>query len=40
MNLDLRDSPQWLEADIKQGISNNEVESRRKRTGFNELVST
>ena len=32
--------PQWLEADIKQGISNTEVENRRKKTGFNELVST
>lgn len=31
--------PQWLEADISQGISNSEVEQRRKRTGWNELVS-
>ena len=29
----------WLEADIKQGISNSEVETRRKRYGFNEISS-
>ena len=29
---------QWLEADLKSGISNTDVETRRKRTGFNELV--
>lgn len=28
---------EWLEADIKQGISNNDVESRRKRFGYNEI---
>jgi magnesium-transporting ATPase (P-type) len=29
----------WLEADIRQGISNHDVESRRKRFGFNEISS-
>ena len=29
----------WLEADIKQGISNHDVESRRKRFGFNEITT-
>ncbi|KAL9101923.1 MAG: hypothetical protein Q9163_002861 [Psora crenata] len=29
----------WLEADIKEGISMHEVEARRKRTGFNELTT-
>jgi len=28
---------EWLEADIKQGISNSDVESRRKRFGYNEI---
>lgn len=28
---------EWLEADIRQGIANNDVESRRKRFGFNEI---
>lgn len=28
---------EWLEADIKQGISNSDVETRRKRFGFNEI---
>lgn len=27
----------WLEADIKQGLSNHDIESRRKRFGFNEI---
>jgi len=27
----------WLDADIKQGISNNDVETRRKRMGWNEI---
>lgn len=30
---------EWLEADIKQGISAHDVETRRKRFGWNELVS-
>lgn len=30
---------EWLEADIKQGISNSDVENRRKRFGWNELSS-
>jgi len=29
----------WLEADIRQGISNHDVESRRKKFGFNEISS-
>lgn len=29
----------WLEADIKQGISSHDVESRRKRFGFNEITT-
>lgn len=29
----------WLDADIRQGISNHDVESRRKRFGFNEISS-
>jgi len=27
----------WLDTDIKQGVSNSDVESRRKRFGFNEI---
>jgi len=30
---------EWLEADIKQGLTNAEVESRRKRFGFNEITT-
>jgi hypothetical protein len=30
---------EWLEADIKQGISNQDVENRRKRFGWNEIVT-
>ena len=30
---------EWLEADIKQGISNTQVEERRRRFGFNEISS-
>ena len=30
---------EWLEADIKQGISDSDVEHRRKRFGWNELAS-
>lgn len=30
---------EWLEADIKQGISNSDVESRRKRFGWNEITT-
>ncbi|CAK1363252.1 Plasma membrane ATPase [Cercospora beticola] len=29
----------WLEADIKQGISDHDVETRRKKFGFNEIMS-
>ncbi|KAF1344264.1 hypothetical protein BDV97DRAFT_364206 [Delphinella strobiligena] len=29
----------WLEADIKQGLSNHDIESRRKRFGFNEITT-
>ncbi|CAN8096165.1 unnamed protein product [Discula destructiva] len=31
--------PEWLEADIRQGISSQDVESRRKRFGWNELTA-
>lgn len=30
---------EWLDADIKQGISNSEVENRRKKFGFNEITT-
>lgn len=30
---------EWLQADIKQGISNHDVESRRKRFGWNEITT-
>jgi len=30
---------EWLQADIKQGISSHEVESRRKRFGWNEITT-
>ena len=30
---------EWLNADIKQGINDSDVEARRKRFGFNELSS-
>ncbi|GAM88340.1 hypothetical protein ANO11243_063730 [Dothideomycetidae sp. 11243] len=30
---------EWLETDIKEGISNSDVESRRKRFGFNEITT-
>lgn len=30
---------EWLETDIKQGLSQPVVESRRKRTGWNELTT-
>lgn len=30
---------EWLETDIKQGLSNTDVESRRKRYGFNEITT-
>ena len=30
---------EWLEADIKQGLSNQDVESRRKRFGWNEITT-
>ena len=30
---------EWLEADIKQGIGNNDVENRRKRVGWNEIMT-
>ena len=30
---------EWLEADIKQGLSNSDVESRRKRFGWNEITT-
>nr|POE54543.1 plasma membrane atpase 1 [Quercus suber] len=30
---------EWLDADIKQGISNQDVEARRKRFGFNEITT-
>ena len=30
---------EWLNADIKQGLTNSEVESRRKRMGWNEITS-
>lgn len=28
---------EWLEADIKQGLTNEQVEERRRRYGFNEI---
>lgn len=31
--------PEWLEADIRQGITSAEVEERRKRYGWNELTA-
>lgn len=31
--------PEWLEADIRQGISSQDVETRRKRFGWNELTA-
>lgn len=30
---------EWLNADIKQGISESDVESRRKRAGWNEITT-
>jgi H+-transporting ATPase len=30
---------EWLTADIKQGLSNADVEARRKRFGWNEIMS-
>lgn len=30
---------EWLESDIKTGITSNEVEARRKKTGWNELTT-
>ena len=30
---------EWLNADIKQGISESDVESRRKRFGWNEITT-
>jgi magnesium-transporting ATPase (P-type) len=30
---------EWLQADIKQGISNSDVEHRRKRFGWNEITT-
>ena len=29
----------WLDSELKQGLSTHEVESRRKKTGFNELTT-
>ena len=29
----------WLDTELKQGLSSTEVESRRKKTGFNELTT-
>ena len=29
----------WLDSELKQGLSSQEVESRRKKTGFNELTT-
>lgn len=31
--------PAWLEADIQTGISDSEVQSRRKKFGFNEIAT-
>ena len=30
---------EWLETDIKQGLSDSEVENRRRKVGFNELTT-
>ena len=30
---------EWLETDLKQGLSSKEVETRRRKTGFNELTT-
>ena len=30
---------EWLITDIKQGLTSDEVEQRRKKTGFNELTT-
>lgn len=29
----------WLDTELKQGLSNTEVENRRKKTGWNELTT-
>ena len=29
----------WLDSELKQGLSSSEVENRRKKTGFNELTT-
>ena len=29
----------WLDTELKQGLSSGEVENRRKKTGFNELTT-
>ena len=29
----------WLEADIKQGLGNHDIETRRKRFGWNEITT-
>ena len=29
----------WLDTELKQGLSSTEVENRRKKTGFNELTT-
>ena len=37
---DLFEVPEeWLNTDIKQGLTSDEVEARRRKTGFNELVT-
>jgi H+-transporting ATPase len=37
---DLYEVPEeWLDTDIKQGLSSHTVEERRKKTGFNELTT-
>jgi H+-transporting ATPase len=37
---DLYEIPEeWLNTDIKQGLTSQEVEERRRKTGFNELVT-
>ena len=36
---DMHVPDEWLNADIKQGISQNDVESRRKRFGWNEITT-
>lgn len=37
--VDNKPPPEWLDVDIRKGISDADVETRRKRFGFNELTA-